>query len=116
MMQLILSSENDRIICLIPQYSLYSASISLHGGSLVCSFKHYGTINWDHLCFDCLFFCLGSVLSLMKQQDGDWTLCNNQSFIFLISLETTVMTHTWKKEMVFSIQWLSMQRLVKRLH
>ncbi|KAJ4884400.1 hypothetical protein Rs2_34493 [Raphanus sativus] len=31
---LILSSENDRIIFLIPQYSLYSASISLHGGSL----------------------------------------------------------------------------------
>ncbi|VVA95023.1 unnamed protein product [Arabis nemorensis] len=35
MMQLLLSSEKDGILCPIPQYPLYSASIALHGGSLV---------------------------------------------------------------------------------
>ncbi|KAL1367204.1 hypothetical protein HN51_021249 [Arachis hypogaea] len=35
MMQLLLRSEKDGILCPIPQYPLYSASIALHGGSLV---------------------------------------------------------------------------------
>ncbi|XP_074324447.1 alanine aminotransferase 2-like [Apium graveolens] len=35
MMQLLLSSENNGILCPIPQYPLYSASITLHGGTLV---------------------------------------------------------------------------------
>lgn len=35
MMQLLISSENDGILCPIPQYPLYSASIALHGGTLV---------------------------------------------------------------------------------
>ncbi|KAK7294533.1 hypothetical protein RJT34_17422 [Clitoria ternatea] len=35
MMQLLLRSESDGILCPIPQYPLYSASIALHGGSLV---------------------------------------------------------------------------------
>ncbi|KAJ6812433.1 alanine aminotransferase 2-like [Iris pallida] len=35
MMQLLLRSEKDGILCPIPQYPLYSASITLHGGSLV---------------------------------------------------------------------------------
>ncbi|KAL8122749.1 alanine aminotransferase 2-like [Apium graveolens] len=35
MMQLLISSKNDGILCPIPQYPLYSASIALHGGTLV---------------------------------------------------------------------------------
>ncbi|KAH9626662.1 hypothetical protein KSS87_014577 [Heliosperma pusillum] len=35
MMQLLLRSEEDGILCPIPQYPLYSASIALHGGTLV---------------------------------------------------------------------------------
>uniref|UniRef100_A0A2N9G9I1 alanine transaminase n=1 Tax=Fagus sylvatica TaxID=28930 RepID=A0A2N9G9I1_FAGSY len=35
MMQLLISSEKDGILCPIPQYPLYSASITLHGGALV---------------------------------------------------------------------------------
>ncbi|CAN6451273.1 unnamed protein product [Victoria cruziana] len=35
MMELLLSSEKDGILCPIPQYPLYSASITLHGGTLV---------------------------------------------------------------------------------
>ncbi|KAG6527987.1 alanine aminotransferase 2-like [Zingiber officinale] len=35
MMQLLIRSEKDGILCPIPQYPLYSASIALHGGSLV---------------------------------------------------------------------------------
>jgi len=35
MMQLLIGSEKDGILCPIPQYPLYSASIALHGGSLV---------------------------------------------------------------------------------
>ncbi|XP_050136488.1 alanine aminotransferase 2, mitochondrial-like [Malus sylvestris] len=35
MMQLLISSEKDGILCPIPQYPLYSASIALHGGTLV---------------------------------------------------------------------------------
>nr|KYP43628.1 Alanine aminotransferase 2 [Cajanus cajan] len=35
MMQLLIRSENDGILCPIPQYPLYSASITLHGGNLV---------------------------------------------------------------------------------
>ncbi|KAI3711940.1 hypothetical protein L1987_70489 [Smallanthus sonchifolius] len=35
MMQLLIRSENDGIFCPIPQYPLYSASIALHGGTLV---------------------------------------------------------------------------------
>ncbi|CAL8130840.1 unnamed protein product [Prunus armeniaca] len=35
MMQLLISSEQDGILCPIPQYPLYSASIALHGGTLV---------------------------------------------------------------------------------
>lgn len=35
MMQLLTRSEHDGILCPIPQYPLYSASIALHGGSLV---------------------------------------------------------------------------------
>ncbi|KAL1219851.1 Alanine aminotransferase 2 [Cardamine amara subsp. amara] len=35
MLQLLLSSEKDGILCPIPQYPLYSASIALNGGSLV---------------------------------------------------------------------------------
>lgn len=35
MMQLLLRSEEDGILCPMPQYPLYSASITLHGGTLV---------------------------------------------------------------------------------
>ncbi|CAK9179823.1 unnamed protein product [Ilex paraguariensis] len=35
MMQLLIRSEKDGILCPIPQYPLYSASITLHGGTLV---------------------------------------------------------------------------------
>ncbi|KMZ74886.1 Alanine aminotransferase 2, mitochondrial [Zostera marina] len=35
MMQLLIGSEKDGILCPIPQYPLYSAAITLHGGSLV---------------------------------------------------------------------------------
>ncbi|XP_024368499.1 alanine aminotransferase 2 [Physcomitrium patens] len=35
MMQLLITSEKDGILCPIPQYPLYSASIALHGGTLV---------------------------------------------------------------------------------
>ncbi|KAL8458795.1 hypothetical protein ACS0TY_036339 [Phlomoides rotata] len=35
MMQLLIGSKNDGILCPIPQYPLYSASIALHGGTLV---------------------------------------------------------------------------------
>jgi len=38
---LLISSEKDGILCPIPQYPLYSASIALHGGSLVCSLTDY---------------------------------------------------------------------------
>jgi len=34
-MQLLIRSEKDGILCPIPQYPLYSASITLHGGHLV---------------------------------------------------------------------------------
>ncbi|KAJ1700490.1 hypothetical protein LUZ63_000269 [Rhynchospora breviuscula] len=34
-MQLLIRSENDGILCPIPQYPLYSAAITLHGGTLV---------------------------------------------------------------------------------
>ncbi|KAL2341238.1 hypothetical protein Fmac_009178 [Flemingia macrophylla] len=34
MMQLLIRSENDGILCPIPQYPLYLASITLHGGCL----------------------------------------------------------------------------------
>ncbi|MBA0748858.1 hypothetical protein Gogos_002840, partial [Gossypium gossypioides] len=34
MMQLLIRSEKDGILCPIPQYPLYSASIALHGGTL----------------------------------------------------------------------------------
>uniref|UniRef100_A0A804UFC2 Aminotransferase class I/classII large domain-containing protein n=1 Tax=Zea mays TaxID=4577 RepID=A0A804UFC2_MAIZE len=34
-LQLLIRSEKDGILCPIPQYPLYSASIALHGGSLV---------------------------------------------------------------------------------
>jgi hypothetical protein len=37
MMQLLIRSEKDGILCPLPQYPLYSASITLHGGSFVCS-------------------------------------------------------------------------------
>ncbi|GFP92503.1 alanine aminotransferase 2 mitochondrial, partial [Phtheirospermum japonicum] len=35
MMQLLIRSKEDGILCPIPQYPLYSASIALHGGTLV---------------------------------------------------------------------------------
>ena len=35
MMRLTIRSEKDGILCPIPQYPLYSASIALHGGTLV---------------------------------------------------------------------------------
>ncbi|XP_047065958.1 alanine aminotransferase 2-like [Lolium rigidum] len=35
MMQLLIRSEKDGILCPLPQYPLYSASITLHGGSFV---------------------------------------------------------------------------------
>lgn len=35
MMQLLIRSEGDGILCPIPQYPLYSASIALNGGTLV---------------------------------------------------------------------------------
>jgi alanine transaminase len=38
-MQLLLRTEKDGILCPIPQYPLYSASIALHGGTLVCTTK-----------------------------------------------------------------------------
>jgi aspartate/methionine/tyrosine aminotransferase len=37
MMQLLIRNEKDGILCPIPQYPLYSASIALHGGTLVCN-------------------------------------------------------------------------------
>lgn len=69
MMQLLLSSEKDGILCPIPQYPLYSASIALHGGSLVCSLNHRGVMLLSFCMvsnFFCILFfilsCLGSVL------------------------------------------------------
>lgn len=41
MMQLLIRSEKDGVLCPIPQYPLYSASIALHGGTLV------GLYTWD---------------------------------------------------------------------
>jgi alanine transaminase len=35
MMQLLIRNNRDGIMCPIPQYSLYSASLALHGGALV---------------------------------------------------------------------------------
>ncbi|KAJ4814609.1 Alanine aminotransferase 2 [Rhynchospora pubera] len=43
MMQLLIRTENDGILCPIPQYPLYSASIALHGGSLVPYYLDEGT-------------------------------------------------------------------------
>ncbi|WOL02667.1 hypothetical protein Cni_G11386 [Canna indica] len=43
MMQLLIRSEKDGILCPIPQYPLYSASIALHGGSLVPYFLDEST-------------------------------------------------------------------------
>ncbi|KAK1288379.1 hypothetical protein QJS10_CPB19g01992 [Acorus calamus] len=43
MMQLLIRSEKDGILCPIPQYPLYSASIALHGGSLVPYFLDEAT-------------------------------------------------------------------------
>lgn len=40
MMQLLIRSEKDGIFCPIPQYPLYSASIALHGGTLVRQIPH----------------------------------------------------------------------------
>ncbi|KAF5743820.1 Alanine aminotransferase 2 [Tripterygium wilfordii] len=45
MMQLLITSEKDGILCPIPQYPLYSASIALHGGSLVPYYLDEAT-NW----------------------------------------------------------------------
>ncbi|KAI3842644.1 hypothetical protein MKX03_027308 [Papaver bracteatum] len=42
MMQLLISSEKDGVLCPIPQYPLYSASIALHGGSLLEDAKSKG--------------------------------------------------------------------------
>lgn len=41
MMQLLIRSEKDGILCPIPQYPLYSASIALHGGTLVRAVMYY---------------------------------------------------------------------------
>lgn len=38
MMELLISSERDGILCPFPQYPLFSASIALHGGTLVSFF------------------------------------------------------------------------------
>ncbi|PUZ72922.1 hypothetical protein GQ55_2G434400 [Panicum hallii var. hallii] len=46
MMQLLIGSEKDGILCPIPQYPLYSASIALHGGSLVPYFLDEET-GWE---------------------------------------------------------------------
>ncbi|KAL5702518.1 alanine transaminase [Ranunculus cassubicifolius] len=43
MMQLLIRSEKDGIFCPIPQYPLYSASIALHGGTLVPYFLNEAT-------------------------------------------------------------------------
>lgn len=43
MMQLLIRSEKDGIFCPIPQYPLYSASIALHGGTLVPYYLDEGT-------------------------------------------------------------------------
>jgi len=36
MMQLLIRSHEDGILCPLPEYPLYSASIILHGGAMVC--------------------------------------------------------------------------------
>ncbi|GER53624.1 alanine aminotransferase [Striga asiatica] len=43
MIQLLIRSKNDGILCPIPQYPLYSASIALHGGTLVPYFLDEAT-------------------------------------------------------------------------
>lgn len=61
MMQLLIRSENDGILCPIPQYPLYSASIALHGGFLVmfaqcnCIMK---TLIWSMIIFIFFFMML----------------------------------------------------------
>ncbi|KAI3835473.1 hypothetical protein MKX03_034563 [Papaver bracteatum] len=42
MMQLLISSDKDGVLCPIPQYPLYSSSIALHGGSLLEDAKSKG--------------------------------------------------------------------------
>lgn len=46
MMQLLIRSKNDGILCPIPQYPLYSASIALHGGTLV-SIVACNSLKWE---------------------------------------------------------------------
>ncbi|GJX96055.1 alanine aminotransferase 2, partial [Tanacetum coccineum] len=38
MMQLLIRSESDKIFCPIPHYPLYSTSVALHGGTLLCAY------------------------------------------------------------------------------
>lgn len=47
MMQLLIGSENDGILCPIPQYPLYSASITLHGGAHISYYLDEET-GWAH--------------------------------------------------------------------
>lgn len=48
MMQLLIRSEKDGIMCPIPLCSLYSATIALQGGFLVCSLLIH-TSNFYHI-------------------------------------------------------------------
>ncbi|GJX21998.1 alanine aminotransferase 2-like protein [Tanacetum coccineum] len=38
----VIRSESDRIICPFPHYPLYSASIALYGGTLLCAYGYVG--------------------------------------------------------------------------
>ncbi|KAL0000039.1 hypothetical protein SO802_019641 [Lithocarpus litseifolius] len=63
MMQLLIRSENDGILCPIPQYPLYSASIDLHGGTLVLGEENQR---------DIVELCRKEGLLLLADRLGGW--------------------------------------------
>ena len=71
MMQLLIRSKNDGILCPIPQYPLYSASIALHGGSLVRFTYFFFSKMKDDRKSSHHFICLiGSLLSRRGNRMG----------------------------------------------
>lgn len=77
MMQLLIRSKSDGILCPIPQYPLYSASISLHGGTLVRVFYLLNLTKKDDRKWGTGFittFCLVSQVPYYLNEATGWGL------------------------------------------
>ncbi|GKC84862.1 alanine aminotransferase 2 [Tanacetum coccineum] len=72
----VIRSESDRIICPFPHYPLYSASIALHGGTLLCAYDKVHIAGYVGEDVESILYKLLTADSMNISRDVSVRVCN----------------------------------------